>query len=147
MRLKTKILCLLALLTTAPVVQADWTVYNHSTATITEGAAYCLLAPTTLGTSLVISRLRLTRSGTSDVTHRFAFKLTKDVRGDTEDLTSCDASPTCSYILTAEGTKEGRVYNMSGLNLVLPPGARFYVMEDAHQAGEYLTLEVFYTER
>jgi len=39
------------------------------------------------------------------------------------------------------------VYDRDQLNLLLPPGARFYIHEGAHASSERLTVEVFYSER
>jgi len=144
--LRTRLLWLSVLLLAFPLAHGEWTVLNHNTDTITEALARCLVAPSTQDNRLMISRIRLTRSGTADVTHRFAFRISEDVQGATATLVGC-ALPTCRYVLTIEGALRGRVYDMSGLNIVLPPGARLYVSEDSHQAGEHATIEVFYTER
>jgi len=127
------------------VAFAGWSVLNHSTDTITVGQAECLVAPTKPGNRLRIKRVRITRSGTSDVTHRFSYAVTSDAPGDTESLSSC-VQPTCKHLLTVEGIIEGELYDMNGLDLLLPPDARFYVHEDAHAATEHVTIEVFYTE-
>jgi len=122
----------LALLLFLPVsgVRADWAVLHHNGDTITSTVARCVLAPKTDHHRLRIQRVRLTRSGTADVTHRFAYKLTEDGAGDTETLAGC-SPPGCRYVLSLEGAKAGQVYDLPGLDLLLPPGGRFYISEDS----------------
>jgi len=124
---------------------AEWAVLNHSNAIITSGQAICLAAPTQPGKRLRLKRIRLTRTGTSDVSHTFAYAVTTDSPEDTEAITVC-TPPTCNTLVTLEGTKQGRPYDFDGLDLLLPPDARLYLYEDTHAAGEYVTVEVFYEE-
>ncbi len=123
---------------------ADWVVLNHNADTLSS-LARCVLAPRTDHNRMRISRIRLTRSGTADVTHRFAYKVTEDAQENTESLAGC-TPPTCRYLMTVEGAKEGSIYDLGGRDLLLPPGGRLYVAEDSHQTGEHVTIEVFYSE-
>jgi len=136
---------LLALLLPGAQADAGWAVLNHNTDTLTAGQARCILAPTVAGHRLRIQRIRITRSGSTDVSHRFVFATTDDASGDTESITTCTL-PTCRQVLTTEGLREGRSYDYDGLDLLGPPNGRLYVQEEAHAGSETVTIEVFYTE-
>jgi len=144
-RLPALVALLSALLLPGASVEAGWAVLNHNSDTITSGQARCVLAPTTAGNRLRIHRIRITRSGSTDVSHRFVFATTEDAAGDTESIASCTL-PGCRQVLTTEGLREGRSYDFDGLDLLGPPNGRLYVQEEAHAGSETVTIEVFYTE-
>lgn len=137
---------LLALLLAAPAPEAyaGWAVLNHNGDSLLTGTARCIVAPTTTTNRLRVHRIRITRSGTSNVSYRFTAAVTEDTAGDSESVTSCSL-PGCQHLFTAEGLVEGRIFDLTGLDLLLPPGGRLYVSEDSHYS-EYATIEVFYSE-
>ena len=125
-------------------VQGGWTVLVHNSESLSAGTAKCLAAPKKSLNRLLIQRIRITRGGSTAVDHTFVAKVTDDVAGLNYSVSGC-AAPGCRSVLAVQGGKEGEVYDMDGLDILLPPGARLYYYPSA-TPGSNVTIEVFYKE-
>ena len=134
---------LLCMLLTGPA-EAGWKVLVHNSESLSDTSAKCLVAPKNGLNRLLIQRIRITRGGTTAVDHRFFAKVTEDVAGLNYNLSGC-ASPGCREILAVPGAKAGEVYDMDGLDIMLPPGGRLYYYPSA-TPGSSSTIEIFYQE-
>jgi len=73
-----------------------------------------------------LERIRITRSGSTDVTHRFVFATIEDAAGDTENLGTCTL-PGCRPVLTTEAipTWTSRCCPETGWCSTPPPTSTF----------------------
>jgi len=111
--------------------------------------AKVLVAPLMDDNTLRIKRIRVTNGASiSNPSYRFFAKNTSDKEGDTEDLSSCTL-PTCYEIAAVEAVQEGAIWDLTGLNISLMPGDRFYVFASANISADTwkaATIEVWYDE-
>ena len=126
--------------------QAAVTLFTHDNSTTTSGSAVCLAAPNRDTGAIVVTRIRITSSRATATTYTFSYMRTSDALFDTEDLSSC-ALPSCSPVMSIEGVQNGRVTDVKGLSLLLPPGTRLYGHTDSVMGTDHQTIEVFYRQQ